>query len=260
MVDRSIYFFRIVSSLSYIGSGFLLYIFTKRLMHFKRIALLSAFIYTLLPWSFEQSRITSLPNIALFIFLIFLNFFTFNKQVILKIISLVFLITVYFYLYPQVLNIVPVFKIQISQILHNFFSILSPEFFLFKNNLYWWGGVRDWGIINISLLPFMVIGILFLIERKKYQIIIWTLLIALCTALNSDFPETRVFYLSLPFISVTIATGIFKFIKKESLKIRIIFLILLAFYFYDLAQYFHYYLIHYPQQISGNISEIHEAF
>lgn len=253
--------FRLFTATFSILGVFFLYFYTKTIGQNKKIALLSAFLLASLPWSFEQGRIVSPPSnaltVLLFIFLIILHV----RQLLIKIVLSASIPIVLFVFYPQFW----LFRTNLNSfsnihVLQNLFILLSPDFLFFHNITFWWGGVREVGVLYFSLIPFFLIGIYQLIFSKQKRIFIWMILILLFSAASPFFPESREFFLILPFMCIILAKGIHTFISQKTIWMKWSGMLFFFIMIYEMMQFFHYYTVHYQQQVKGNQKEIHDTF
>jgi len=261
LIDQSLFLARLTNAFLSLMSVFLLYYYSKVLFKNVRLALLSAYIFAIAPWVLEQGRIYSQANVALFILLAFLTVTIKLKSLYLKL----FLSSIFYFLfsisYPQFwLFKMSQFELSLNNVLNNIFIILSPEFFFFKNPTFWWGGVRDFGILYLAWLPFLLVGLNDVFVIKKPRILLWIGIVLLISVASPFFPESREFFIITPFISLIVASGIYKFFSRNDLLTRVLFFLVFVFMIYEIIQYFHYYTIHYPQQILGNRGHINEPF
>ena len=246
---------RYLSALLSLGSILVFYLYVKNLLKNKKIALLSSWILTILPWTIEQSRIYSQINIALSVFLIFIFLLNKLNNLIFKILIFVICYLLFVFVYPQFW----VFRDSSNTLLkvdylNNIFFLLSTTFLFLKNITFWWGGVRDFGVMYISFLPLFMIGIYQTIILRKYQVLIWFGLILLVSLMSPFLPESREFFLICPFLSIMLGLGMAKLKEK-----RFLFLLISIFLLYEMFQFFHFYTIHYPLQIRGGIDHINET-
>lgn len=250
---------RYINVMVSVGICILMYFYTKKRTQNRKESLLAAWVFSVLFWPLEQGRIVSQVNISVFFLLIYLIHIT-SCSLKTKIFSTFILVVVLFFIYPQLW----IFKLALPKLsidlVNNFIAVASFEFLFFKNQYFWWGGVRDFGILNLTFLPFFLIGIFQIIYDKDRQIIFGSLILILLTAMSPYFPETREFYLATPFFSYIIAAGIYKFRLKKNFMRNLLMTGSLIFLMYELSQYFHYYTIHYYMEVRGNLSKIHEAF
>lgn len=252
---------RIIFSTISLLTVFLIYIYSKNLFS-PKTALISAWVYSSLPWAQEQGRLNSIYNLTLFMFLILLIINNKYKSILLKSVSWIIFIIFYFLLNPDTWLFHPQMYTQnISEYLNNIFSLISPSFLFFHNTSFWWGGIKEFGVMYISFIPFFLIGILILIYTKKNLSVIYGMIIlTLIGVLNPRFPEGRDVYLLVPFLTFTISIGFMKLIKRKGLTSKIILSLMLLCVIYELSQFYHYYYVHYPQDISRNILKINEPF
>ncbi len=251
--------FRLSSAILNIFSISLLYLYAKRYVNNTKIALLSIWVMATLPYVVEQGRIYSQVSNSLFLILLFpLLWRSFNNLLARFILLIIFVITLY-YTYPSLW----LFKSKIVLdnpifFINNLFSLLSPEFLFFRNFTFWWGGVKEVGVMYILFIPFFIFGLIEVIIQRRFNILNPCLLILLISFTSPSFPEGREFYLITPFLSLIVSFGIYKLLSKSFSLIFI--LIFTALITYEIIQFFHYYFIHYPQDITSNQSNIKEPF
>jgi len=277
ILDSSIIHLRIASATLSLVSTILLFYLIKNYWRSTRVALLSSWAFSVLPWVFEQGRIVSQPNYALFSILLFIAFtksylysFTSGEYFahprgVFRAFLYVFITIILIFVYPRFwLFKIQEFKFSINSLITNLFILSSFDFLFFKNITFWWGGVREFGMIFLSMLPFFLVGVYELFIRKKGKLLFLLGLITFIAALSPFFPESREFYFAMPIVSIIIAVGLDKLVRiyKFSLPPQrwILVTLIFSFILYEMTQFFHFYFVHYPQQILGNFSQIHEAF
>ena len=168
ITSSSLPFRFLTAFLSVLGVVFL-YWYTKAVFGDKKIAVLSAFFLGSLPWSFEQGRIASPPSNAIAILLLLLFAASQKRQLFFKIILYGCIPLILFFFYPQFW----LFRTNLNSfsnihVLQNLFILLSPDLLFFHNITFWWGGVREAGVLYFSLIPFFLIGIYQLIFSANY--------------------------------------------------------------------------------------------
>lgn len=254
---------RMLSGGASIVSAVMIFFLVKEYFKKPKIALLTTWVFSILPWTFEQGRIISQPNFALFSILLllaftkrYLNSFGFKAYLLYLIIPFIFI-----FVYPQFwLFKVREFNFNISSFINNLFTLLSFDFLFFKNISFWWGGVKEFGIMYLSFLPFFLVGIYQIIEFRQIKLILLFLLVATVSAASQFFPETREFYFSTPILALVVALGIYYCFLQTKFAIRILFAGLFFLMIYEFSQFYHFYFIHYPQEVRSNFSQIHESF
>lgn len=252
---------RVISAVFSIGNTVLLYFFCQSLVKSKKLALLAIWVFILLPWTIEQGRILSQVNNALFFILLSLLVMNKTNNYFIKIVIVSALFLVSYFIYPQFW----IFKAKLELLpagkyLDNFISLVSFDLIFFKNITFWWGGVKEVGIAYFSFLPFMVVGLYELINRLKLNLAILITIVFFISFTSPLFPESREFFLINPFISLVLAMGINKIYSHRGKISRLFFYLIFLFIIYDIAQFLHFYTVHYPLQIKINQSKINEAF
>ncbi|MBI4991478.1 phospholipid carrier-dependent glycosyltransferase [Candidatus Gottesmanbacteria bacterium] len=171
-----------------VGSVILLYLLVYRAFESAKIALLSAMIFSILPWTIEQGRIVSSVNIALFFLLGTILLakkikITALKWIIyLSVPLILYLAYTQFWLFRSK-DFIP----SLSKLTNDMFILTSPDFLFFKNPTFWWGGVRETGILYLSFLPFLFAGFYDIVTQKKLNILAWLILILLTSAAIANF-------------------------------------------------------------------------
>lgn len=239
-----------------------IFLYKLVLYHFKniKIALLTIWVFSVLPWTFEQGRIASNPNYALamilFIFLIWKK----TKKKLLP--FFIFLIPVMIYWsYPRFwLFNISEFKPSLDSVFTNIYVLTSFDFLFFRNITFWWGGIREFGIMLLGFAPFFLFGLYRLVISKETILLGFYGLLIIISALSPYFPESREFFLATPLISLIVALGFYQSAIYKSLIIRVIHVFIVLLLIYEISQFTHFYFIHYPGQIMDNLPKIHEAF
>ncbi len=295
LLDTASYYPRLVSAIFGIATVAVIYFLSKLIYKNKRLALLTAWVFAVSPWSVEQGRVISQPTVALFcLLLISFLFLTVKNKIISR--GLLIITPLVLYLtYPQFW----LFRFtqplpKIADFLNNLFYLISPEFLFFKNTTFWWGGVRESGIFFLAFLPFLILGIyrfitcychpdrsaswrrvegsstlrkledsstsLGMTSLKQIGLGLYFFVILLLSAASPFFPESREFYLAYPVLCLIVAVGIDYWWSSKTKISKIIFMFLFLFIIYDIGSFFHYYTIHYPQQIQINKGQFNEKF
>ncbi len=272
-------FFRYFSSLSSIFSIFLLYKIVFYYSKNKKIASLSALIFSLLPWTIWEGRIASEVNISLSLILAILflasKIHGIKKFFLLGIIPLI----IYFF-YPSFWP----FRLStnlrdssLSDFVNNIFFLSSLETLFFKNPTFWWGGVRQWGISLSAFIPFFFIGFFTTIVQKNIKLIFILIGILLLASLSPFLPESREFYFATPIISYFVSKGMLtvcyalKHLKggrnaclpagRDSFQVKEFAIALFIFLFiYEYQNFLHYYMVHFPQNVKGHLYDIKGNF
>ena len=138
---------------------------------------------------------------------------------------------------------------------HEFFKNYLNAFslpFLFNNgdtnNLR--HSVPNFGLIFVSFLPFLFIGLFSLDLKSKLNklMLFWLFASPLATSLttNGGNHATRLFLMVLP-LSYFIGLGVLKIIESKNIFKKIILIVLITTSFFEICLYSHEYFIHYPK-------------
>lgn len=251
---------RLLSAAASIVSMLLLFLLVKNYFGSLKIALLASWVFSVLPWAFEQGRVISGPNLALVLVLFVLWFRTKVKNKFRPFLFLIIPFLIYVS-YPQFwLFRISGFELSLDSFLKNLFLLTSFDFLFFKNITFWWGGIREFGIMLLTFLPFFLIGLYKLITCKEWKLAAFYGILIITSVLSPFFPESREFYFAAPLISLTVALGFYQLPFRNNLIFRVLILSIIIVVIYEISQFDHFYFIHYPQQVLGNFSKINEAF
>lgn len=254
---------RYISAALNIGSLILVYLLTRKLNKSPKIALLSSWVFMLLPWVLEQGRITSQVNNYLFFILLTILMMIINNNLLMRILLMVILPVSAYFIYPDFWMFRSIQIPSFISFANNILFLISPEFIFFRNITNWWGGVKEFGILYLSFLPFFVMGLFKSVQPMNVKIWIGLLFLIVITSLSPYFPETRELFLATPIISIIISYGIYWLFYggvKRNLLFRIFQTVIILFVIYDLMQFNHFYYIHYPQNVISNSMKIHGQF
>lgn len=264
VTSGSVLLYRILTAGLSIGSIYLVYSLIADIFNSRKLGLLTAFIFAVTPWVTEQSRIYSEVNNCLFLLLLAVYFWRKYANIYFRsCLTLIVLSGIYF-VYPS-LWLFAFFKPgsnlpKLQDFMNNIFTILSPDYLFFRNISFWWGGIKDFGVMFIIFLPFWLYGIYGFLIQKKYYFFLIFFIIVLFTSLSVKFPETREFFLSVPILSLFTATGLKEAFKPKNNTHLIICIIFIALFSYELSQYQHYYTVHYSKEIQMNKDKINGLF
>lgn len=251
---------RLINILFFIINNWMVIWLTARYIRNKKIALLAGFYFSILPWTLEQSRIVSEPNSGLFIVLslIFL-LIKFRK---IKFIYLLIPVGIFLFTkaYPHFFMLKSSWiQISLKKYISNLFFLSSPEFLFFRNTTFWWGGLTDFGVMMISLIPLFLLGIYISLLKNYKLILISSVGIWLISGLSIALPESREFFFITPLLCFYLSVGTYVFARKNNFY-RVLFIFLCLSIFYETAQVWHEYTKHYPLKVSGNLEKIYEPF
>lgn len=261
VIDTSVILSRHISAFLSVGSILLWFVLLRYNFRKIKLVLLSAWTMAVLPWAIEQGRIVSQANNALFFCLLIFLLIQRTNRHFFKILLWLFIPLGLYFIYPQFW----VFRFKgnipsIFEIANNLFILLSPDFLFFKNITFWWGGIKEFGVMYASFLPVFSLGLYELIVQKKYEFILLFIFMILISAASPFFPESREFFLSVPLISLVVGKGLYRLSLIENRWIKFTLFFLIVVMTYEMAQYFHYYTVHYGQEVIKNKAQIYEAF
>lgn len=249
------------TSFASIISVWLVYLYARSLTGSIKISLLTAWTLAVAPWAIEQGRIYSVPALFLPVFLLFLICINLSKKTIAKAVWLVLLVAATGAQYLLLWGMqgdrgVASFAAAIK----NFFQILSPSMLFVSNTTFWWGGVREFGIVFLSLVLFFFGGVVVSLYRGVKSPVCWLVSIGAVAALAPHFPEGRQGFLLLPFVCLLIAHGLYWLFSYRGKTIQLIGVFLCIVLSYEMIQFWHYYTIHYPMQVREHLDKIVQPY
>lgn len=212
VIDGQYYSLRILSVGLNLLIPVLFYYFVHKIYNSNKLALLSALFLSLLPQSIVEGRIVSvLVNPHLSVFR----------------------------------EIAPVTFFM------NFLHLISFDMLFFQNVTFYWGGVRETGIMYLSFLPFFITGIYSLIENRSYKPLFFLLAVLILISFSPEFPENRFIFFIFPILSLISAGGVLAILKNKNTYALPLLTLIFLYFQYELIQFFHFYFVHYPLQVSG---------
>lgn len=140
------------------------------------------------------------------------------------------------------------------------FQLLSADFFFFSNPSFWWGGMREWGILYGVFLPWLIIGLYVSIRERYLFLLVWIVSCFLLAAMSPFFPETREAYLAVPAIAIVLGLGVRTSMTWTTLPRRIFCVLMCLIVVYEMAQWLHFYTIHLPLQVKSNAQSISQPY
>lgn len=252
---------RIITTFLSLITIIFIYLLVKKNFKSVKLSLLTAYIFSLMPWVSEQARIVSPVSNTLFLLLLLIIFFQTIKNTLVKLVSLLGVPLILYFSYPNFwVWRESIVKLKLFDFFYNLFFLTSYDFLFFKNTTFWWGGIKEFGILYLSFITVFLVGFYLLIVKKKWFILISGFLILVISALSPKLPESREFFFITPILSLMIALGIEWLLNRRKFLWRLMAIILFLFFIYESAQFYHYYFLHYPQDLRGNISKINEPY
>ena len=253
-------FMRIPSAIAGVISIGLFMLIVKKRSNDNVFSYVSGLVLTFMPWHIEQSRVYSQAMLGLTVVLAgTVLYHVFQKrtwQIICIIITCVVFRfscpSFWFFSGTQVLPTAYGF-------VNNLFKLVSVEFLFFKNDSFWWGGLRTVGAMLVSTLPFFIIGIYEAVLKNKRNVWKWMLFmlsIWFVAAANPQFPEEREFFFITPFLSLILGFGVKKVIEQfayPKIWIKALLSIYIIWLVYDHVVFIHWYTTHYPLRVRSEI-------
>jgi 4-amino-4-deoxy-L-arabinose transferase-like glycosyltransferase len=281
---------RVPSVFFSLGSLVLVYLLGKALFD-EKVALISAFLFSITPWMFIFSRtayeataglmfclaaiyflLRSEEHAEFFIAFVLCLIFSFYSYNSFRIISPLVFLASFLYLFSLkldfkknlkiivvsvivfLLSLLPTIKLmfldygalrfqsvavqggfreKISAIITNYFSHFSYNFLFGQGDTNLRSNMAGFGELYLFSLPFMLIGIYFIIKNwKKYYSIIFLLLISpIPASLTKEAPHALRAVFMAPFIILAVSYGVFefsKFFKRNSITVLVLIIVVYA--------------------------------
>lgn len=139
------------------------------------------------------------------------------------------------------------------EFLKHYFDNLSPNFLFIKGDGNPKFSTQDVGQLYLFDLPFLIIGLLFLIKKKEgtwYLLPLWLLLGIIPAAMARETPHALRIETTLPTFQIIVAYGFVQFLNKFRKNKYIIFVSVFLL-FINFLYFIHGYLAHYAKEFSG---------
>lgn len=252
---------RLVSSAAAFISVILIFFWSSKILGHQKNALLTSLLYILQPWTIQEARVYSVYMIFLCVLILATLLIFITRSIFIK---LLFTFTV---LAGFLLMVNLIYKVSFTALFKNFsillpnvFKLLSFEFIFFDNQSFWWGTVREQGMLLPVFIPFLLIGTSYIVRIAKLtQIIlgVWFIIVLVISAASPTFPEGRFFFLNLPVFLLLIVSaiiGIFKIPKVLPLALFVLIVVYMLHFFQ------HYYFSHFPATAVHQLESIYGKY
>lgn len=251
---------RLVTAIVSIVNVYLTYRLSARYSDNAKIGLFSAFFMAILPWTLEESRVYSSVNNGLAILLtgIYIRKIFRTRWQTMSLVVVV--LAVFFLIYPNIWFLKNFQLISIISFRDNSFRLMSPQMWFFNNVTFYHGGLREWGMVYISVLPLLILGFIKSYNRKNIFLYLVFLILSMISAMSPFFPESREFFLATPILSFFIGKGFYVLISEKKVIYSLITFILLLLIIYEISQLLHFYYNHYPLNVRESADKIYEPF
>lgn len=220
----------------------LLYYYVKMVAKSTKIAIISAFMYAVLPWAVVQGN-NIVSQMLFSVLLIILTISQKAENNLMKVFIFITVLIGFLFINRSLFvwnnySWSPDFRL-----IKNLFIFTSPEFLFSQNKIY------------LSFIPYLYMGIYQLLIKRKWHAIIWLLTVLLSVSFKPTVFYKQNYIIFLPFVFLILASGVvktFDYFRQERLICKGIlsFLFLLA--VYDFFQYQHYFFFHFPHDLQKN--------
>lgn len=256
----SILVMRLATALMSIVSILIFMLLVHKLFGKTNLTVASGLVLTMMPWHIEQSRVYSQPMLGLAVLLGGIVCYFYLGKSLLRLMGSVFSLVVFSLVYPDFWLFSLTWQLpEVSNYLHNLFKLISVEFLFYKNDSFWWGGLRNWGALQPTFIPLFIIGLFEIAKKIKFTHICFTipfLIIWFIAAANPKFPEGREFFLTAPYLGMIITFGVIKVFeqyKTSEIITKLLIIAYLLFITYEYTLFVHYYVKHYSLRIENEI-------
>ena len=249
LFDPVFFNYRLLSSTGNILVIIIFYYYIKGKFGSIKLALLSSLIFTTLPLTIVESRIASSYSLILFLFMLIILISSWIRLFYLRVCLLLLIIISISLIYPQIWQGQFYTLITPLKYISNFFELMSFDLLFFKNESFYWGGIRETGLLYLFMLPLFLSGIYTFIVTQKYKPLLLFLLIFAIIPLAPLFPENRAVYFSIPLLSLIVATGLIRLLTQKVHSRTILIGSLTGFFVYEFILFLHFYFIHYQKQV-----------
>lgn len=258
--EVSIFITRLATALVSIVSILIFMLLVHKLFGKTNVTVTSGLVLTMMPWYIEQSRVYSPPMLGLTALLGGVLCYLYLRKPLLRMTGLAVSLAIFYIVYPDFWLFSQKFQLPgIFNYLHNLFKLISVEFLFYKNDSFWWGGLRNWGALQPTFIPLFIIGLFEIAKKIKFTHIRFTfpfLIIWFIAAANPKFPEGREFFLITPYLGLIVSFGVIKVFEQYKISKIITKLLIIAyllFITYEYTLFAHFYVKHYSLRIENEI-------
>lgn len=248
---------RFITAFTSCATLLVLYRFVRSYNGSCRIALLSCWVFAVAPWAIEQGRIFSPVQIFTPVFLFSLwivQLLRFPILIIFRSISIALLVGVFYLFLWEFQKDAGI--TSFSSAFRNLFTLFSPTMLFISNTTFWWGGIKEFGMLFLSFAPFFFSGLLQVIQKRRWQVLMYIAVLGIVVSVVPHFPEGRQFYPALPFLCYITAVGLNGLSLRKARYFQVAISVFLLIWIYENIQFWHYYATHYPIQVRGAIEKI----
>lgn len=146
--------------------------------------------------------------------------------------------------------------ILLRLLVSNYIAHFSPEFLFVRGDVPL-HHAPGFGLLYLTELPFIIVGMLFFLRRylskQNVVLFVWFLAAGLPAAITLQVPHAVRTELFLPTFQIFAGLGLylfFKFIKQNKILFFLLSFIYLIFFYLDFSYYLHQYYIHIPYELS----------
>jgi 4-amino-4-deoxy-L-arabinose transferase-like glycosyltransferase len=137
----------------------------------------------------------------------------------------------------------------------NYFNAFSPEFLFIRGGGNHAHNILDFGNMYLIDAPFLLLGFIYLVSRKKtmsiYFVLWWFLIAPLAPSITKDAPHTNRMFTIFPILPLVTSFGVLWFIRffRGFLKYGILVSVAVL-YFFNIGLYLDRYYVHFPYEES----------
>lgn len=224
------------------------------------LGFISGIVLTFMPWHIEQSRVYSQAMLGLTVILSGLLVMQYFNSTFQKIFIALFIVILFYLLYPSFwLFSGNLITPDLYKYATNLFKLISVEFLFFKNDSFWWGGLRTLGTMLPSMLPFFLLGLFETVKVMQKKDFVWVIpfiFIWLIASAAPKFPEEREVFLISPYLALITAVGLRRithYFRDGLIWTKIAIGLYALFIVYEHLLFFHLYTSHYSRRVNSEV-------
>lgn len=139
----------------------------------------------------------------------------------------------------------------------NYYNAFSPDFLFIHGGQNHAHNILNFGNMYLIEAPFLLLGLMYLISKKKnksvYLVLWWLLVAPLAPSITKDAPHTNRMFAIFPILPLVTSFGVLWFIQtfRGFLKYGVLAAVVVL-YCYNIALYLDRYYVHFPYEESQN--------
>jgi len=150
-----------------------------------------------------------------------------------------------------------------QRLVQNYLNAFSPEFLFIRGGVNYAHNIFKFGNMYLVEAPFLLLGFIYLISKKKtgaiYLVLWWFFIAPLAPSITKDAPHTNRMFAIFPMLPLITAFGLLWFIRffKRYFRYSVLAALVLL-YCFNICLYLDRYYVHFPYEESQYWGVLHE--